>query len=88
MVDIYPAFGNSVRNKLIICLSGNPKNVTELINSCELAQSAVSQHLSKLKKLGIVDSAKKGKQVIYSLKYPQAADISILLSNLAKKVEK
>lgn len=86
-VNIYPAFGNSVRNKLILCLSGKPKNVTELIASCSLSQSAVSQHLSKLKKLGIVESKKQGQQVLYSLKYQEAANISSLLSNLAKNIQ-
>jgi ArsR family transcriptional regulator, virulence genes transcriptional regulator len=84
--DIYSAFGNKVRTKLIFCLSKKPKNVTELIHSCTLSQSAVSQHLCKLKKSGIVKTQKEGKEIWYSLKYKKAADISQLLLQLEQEV--
>jgi DNA-binding transcriptional ArsR family regulator len=84
--DIYSAFGNKVRTKLIFCLSKKPKNVTELIVICGLSQSAVSQHLNKLKQTGLLESKKEGKEVWYSLKYKKAADISVLLISLEKEV--
>jgi DNA-binding transcriptional ArsR family regulator len=83
--DIYSAFGNQVRTKLILCLANKQKNVTQLINTCTLSQSAVSQHLSKLKKSGIVEAKKDGKEVWYSLKYKKAADISKLLLSLEQE---
>ena len=85
--DVYSAFGNQVRTKLILCLAEKPKNVTELINTCHLSQSAVSQHLSKLKKSGIVETKKEGQVVWYKLKYKKAADISSLLASLEKEVQ-
>jgi len=84
--NIYSAFGNGVRTKLIMCLSHKPKNVTELIKTCHLSQSAVSQHLGKLKQSKIVKSTKEGKVVWYSLKYKKAADISRLLLSLEQEV--
>jgi predicted transcriptional regulator len=84
--DIYSAFGNQVRTKLVLCLSKKPKNVTEMIKTCGLSQSAVSQHLCKLKKSGIVASKKDGKEVWYSLKYKKAADVSRLLLSLEQEV--
>jgi ArsR family transcriptional regulator, virulence genes transcriptional regulator len=84
--DIYSAFGNHVRNKLILCLAQKPKNVTGMIQTCGLAQSAVSQHLSKLKKSKIVKTKKVGKEVFYSLRYKKAADISRLLLSLEQEV--
>jgi len=84
--DIYSAFGNQVRTKLILCLADKQKNVTQLIHSCTLSQSAVSQHLCKLKKSGIVEAKKEGKEVWYSLKYKKAADISRLLLSLEQEV--
>jgi predicted transcriptional regulator len=84
--DIYSAFGNQVRTKLILCLSKKPKNVSGLINTCGLSQSAVSQHLCKLKKSGIVESKKDGKEVWYSLKFKKAADVSRLLLSLEQEV--
>ncbi len=85
--DVYSAFGNQIRTKLILCLSNKPKNVTELIQSCNLSQSAISQHLSKLKKAGIAKSTKLGQTVLYSLKQPKAAKISALLLELEEELK-
>lgn len=85
--DIYSAFGNQIRTKLIFCLSKKPKNVTELIENCKLSQSAVSQHLSKLRKSGIVETVKLGQTIEYSLKYKKAAEISSLLLSLEQELD-
>ncbi len=80
--EIYAAFGNKMRAKLIACLSKKSKSVTELIEHCHLSQSAVSQHLAKLKKANLIEANRSGKSIIYSLKYKKAADISSLLMSL------
>ena len=84
--DVYSAVGNEVRVKLLLCLSRKPKNVTEMIHTCGLAQSAVSQHLRKLKAAGLVSTKKVGKEILYSIKYKRAADISRLLTVLQQEV--
>lgn len=84
--DIYSAFGNQIRTKLILCLAKQSKNVSQMIQTCGLSQSAVSQHLAKLKKSGIVGTKKEGQVVWYSLKYKKAADISRLLLSLEQEV--
>ena len=83
---IYSAFGNEVRVKLLLCLSQKAKNVTELIRTCGLAQSAVSQHLRKLKSAQLVETKKEGKEIRYFLKYKKAAEIARLLQVLQKEV--
>ncbi|MCX7955593.1 MAG: metalloregulator ArsR/SmtB family transcription factor [Patescibacteria group bacterium] len=60
-------FGSTARLKLLTCLKQKPKNVTELIKNCGLSQSAVSQHLSKLKLFKLVVCQKKGKEIYYKL---------------------
>ncbi len=60
-------FGSSVRLKLLTCLKDKSKNVSQLIKTCHLSQSAISQHLIKLKSLKLVKSQKIGKQVYYQL---------------------
>lgn len=80
--EIYAAFGNKMRTKLINCLAKKPKSVTELIEHCHLSQSSVSQHLAKLKKADLIEAKRDGKSIIYSLKYKKAADISSLLMSL------
>ena len=65
--DKVNAFSNPIRLKLLCCLNKKSSNVNELTNSCGLAQSAVSQHLSKLKSAGLVKSKRRGKYIYYSL---------------------
>lgn len=84
--DVYSVFGNKVRAKLILCLARGAKNVTELIQTCGLSQSAVSQHLGKLKKSRVVKTMKDGKEVYYSLRSQKAAEVSRLLAQLEKEV--
>lgn len=85
--NVYSAFGNKIRTKLVLCLAQKAKNVTELISTCGLAQSAVSQHLAKLKLSGLVETRKVGKEVYYSLKYKKAAEIGKLLLSLEKDLQ-
>jgi len=73
---IVSAFSNPVRLKILCCLSKGKKNVHELIGNCGLAQSAVSQHLIKLKNAGLVKDEKEGKYVYYSLIHPKAGHIA------------
>lgn len=86
MTDVYTAIGNKVRAKLLLCLFHKSKNVTELIQICGLAQSAVSQHLAKLKKAGLVRAKKVGQEVYYSLTSPKAAEVSRALQSLEEEV--
>ena len=84
--DVYSALGNEVRAKLLLCLSRNSKNVTQMIHTCGLSQSAVSQHLRKLKAAGLVSTKKDGKEILYSIKYKRATEIVRLLTALQQEV--
>lgn len=57
-----------------------------MIRTCGLAQSAVSQHLAKLKSAKLVEAKKEGKEMRYSIKYKKAAVISRLLQSLQQEV--
>ncbi len=85
MSDIYSVLGNRVRARLVLCLSDGPKNVMALVENCGLSQSAVSQHLAKLKRARVVEARKKGKIVWYSLRYKKAAKVARLLESLEKE---
>ena len=80
------AFSNSVRLKLISCLEKDSKNVQELIANCGLSQSAVSQHLSKLKKAGLVKTTRKGKFIYYSLTAKKTGKVANMLTDFIKEV--
>lgn len=86
--DIYSLIGNEIRAKLLVCLSKKSKNVTEMIQICGLTQSAVSQHLKKLKDGGLVTTKKMGKEIVYTLATKKAATISKMLITLQKTIQK
>lgn len=73
---ILSALGNEVRLKLLLCLYKKEKNVSELIGNCGLSQSAVSQHLDKLRQAGLVTTRKEGKEIYYSLASQKVGKIS------------
>jgi ArsR family transcriptional regulator len=53
---------------LILCqLIDGEKSVGELCRTIELSQSAVSQHLARLREAGLVDTEKRGQMVFYRL---------------------
>lgn len=83
---VLSSFSNKVRLQLLLCLSRGDKNVTQLISNCELSQSAVSQHLEKLRSAGMVKTKRVGKEIIYSLAYPKAAQISSDIVKFVKEV--
>ncbi len=65
--DLLKALGHPIR----LCILENlvmhgEKNVTEIVSCMDASQSNISQHLSKLRDLGIVMSEKEGNQVYYS----------------------
>ena len=81
--DIYRAFSNQNRVRLILCLS-KAKNVTELLSLCDLSQSALSQHLKVLKDEGIALCKRDGKNQMYSIKDKKVLKVAKLLLELDK----
>lgn len=53
---------------MILChLVSGEKTVGEIADSIDLSQSALSQHLAKLKQAGLVESDKRGLMVYYRI---------------------
>ncbi len=58
---------------MILCqLVEGEKSVGELCQVIDLSQSAVSQHLARLREAGLVDAEKRGQMVYYRLCNMQA----------------
>lgn len=66
------------------CLWEEDKNVSALIKNCKLSQSAVSQHLRKLKDFGIIACHSNGREKIYHLKKKEAGIISLKIIKFLK----
>lgn len=86
MKTLVNVFGNLTRLKILSCLINKPKNVSELIKTCNLSQSAVSQHLEKLRKVKLLKTEKKGREIYYQLTKKQAGKIAKQLLIFIKKL--
>lgn len=65
---------------MILChLTEEKKSVGELTKLVKLSHSALSQHLTKMKKLHLIEDSKKGQEVFYSIK---SHEVRAILSTL------
>jgi DNA-binding transcriptional ArsR family regulator len=61
---------------LILCqLAGGEKSVGELSDSLDIPQSPLSQHLSRMRKEGLVKTRRQAQSIFYSLKADEAGKI-------------
>jgi DNA-binding transcriptional ArsR family regulator len=66
--DVFNAIAEPRRRQIVALLAaGTPRSVTELVDSLELAQPAVSKHLAVLRAVGLVSVKKQGKSRLYAL---------------------
>lgn len=74
-----------VRLQILSILSKSEQSVGGLVEMLGTSQSAASQHLSKMKNNGILDSRKKSNQVFYFLKDPKYKDLMNTIVKVYKK---
>jgi DNA-binding transcriptional ArsR family regulator len=66
--DVFNAIAEPRRRQIVDYLAlGSERDVTDLVPSLDLAQSAVSKHLGVLRKTGIVDVHRAGRRRLYRL---------------------
>ena len=65
--DIFTAIGNPRRRQILHLLAMKDYGVVELAEQLGISQPSVSEQLSSLKKVGLVESNAKGRQQIYRL---------------------
>jgi ArsR family transcriptional regulator, virulence genes transcriptional regulator len=67
---------SNTRRLLILCrLASGKATVSELCTVAGLSQSAISQHLARMRKDGLVKGEKDGLQIHYSIIDPQCLDL-------------
>ena len=72
--NIIKALAHPSRLYIVDMLNKEPRTVGELTDMIGADTSTVSKHLSVLKNAGLVEDAKRGTSVIYSLKCPCILD--------------
>lgn len=56
-------------------MGGQPQTVSQLAGCCPIDVSVVSRHLAMLRDAGIVQAARKGKEVFYELECRKTAGL-------------
>ena len=72
LTDFLKALGNEKRQEILLNIFADEKehNITEVAAKANIAQSTASEHLSLLKRAGILVSKKMEKEVFYRLNRP------------------
>jgi len=65
------AIAHEVRLAVLCNLMAGPMCVQELVAATGASQSNLSQHLTKMRMLGIIDNEKRGQQVFYHISNPE-----------------
>ena len=69
------AIAHELRLSVLCLLLNEPMCVQELMEATGAAQSNLSQHLTKMRLLGIVANEKRGQQVFYRIANPDFAEL-------------
>lgn len=77
--DFLGALSNAKRLEILCILHSGEMNVGRLAERVNLSQSALSQHLSKLRARGIVTTRRDGQTIYYSLHSDLARELLALL---------
>lgn len=68
---------------LVLChLIEGENTVSQLLEGSPLSQSALSQHLAKLRDAGVVETRRDGQQIHYSIASPEAQKLIETLCDL------
>ena len=75
VADFLKVLGNRYRLQIVNLLMAGEKNVTELNAFVKVSQPALSQHLSKLRRAGMVEFRRDRRQIYYFLSNPNLVHV-------------
>lgn len=89
--EVFQVLANEKRLEIIQLLRSGERNVSEMLTMLGLRQANLSQHLSLLKKTGLLVSVKKGREIYYRLSDTRIIESidavkSLLVDNYALKI--
>ncbi len=77
---VVSVLANAKRLEIIDLLAEGEKTVTELADNLGLAQAGTSQHLAAMRKVGMLETKKRGNFVFYRLADPKIASACDVMS--------
>lgn len=86
--DVFQAIACPTRRALLDALGRGESNVSDLVASLDITQSAVSQQLAILKSAGLVGERSEGRFRYYRLRAAPLAEVDIWLNRYRAYVER
>jgi len=83
VAELLGALDSHLRLRILLLLHDGDHVVHELVTKLGKSQPLISQHLRVLKSVGLVDSCRAGREVIYSLAQPAIIGVITELSTVA-----
>jgi ArsR family transcriptional regulator len=80
--DMLRTLAHEARLGVLCELVDGERSAGELVERSGLSQSALSQHLSRLREQGLVATRREAQSIVYRLADPRAAKIVTLLHDL------
>ncbi|SDR81450.1 ArsR/SmtB family transcription factor [Corynebacterium timonense] len=81
------AMDSPLRLQILLLLTSGEHVVHELVSELGKSQPLISQHLRVLKRANLVTSARRGREVLYSLAYPEVAQGVHCLMRMATQAD-
>lgn len=85
MGDVWKALADPTRRKILALLRKDDMNAGEISEHFDMSKPSVSNHLSILRKAGLIDAEKKGQNIIYTINTSVFEDILSTISEFAKR---
>ena len=83
--DLFKALAHPTRIRILQLLSDGEHCVCDIFEQLNVEQANTSQHLSLMKKHGVLQSRKEGLRVIYSIKHPEILEILNIADGVLRK---
>ncbi len=80
--SLMKTLGHKDRLMILCHLANGEKSVGQIADLLEISQSPLSQHLSRMRKEGLVDTRREAQTIYYSLKSGEASRIVEVLYEL------
>lgn len=80
--SLMKTLGHKDRLMILCQLADGEKSVGQIADLLEISQSPLSQHLSRMRKEGLVDTRREAQTIYYSLKSGEASRIVEVLYEL------
>lgn len=84
MRNVWEALSDPTRREILKILKKGELSAGEIFNFFDITKPSLSHHLTILKQAGLVNSNKKGQNVIYSLNINSLNEVSDYIRGLRK----